>query len=238
MISVGSAFFAWQQVQVAKEQAKIAKESVVVSEKQLQVAKETLDRSNGKIRAQFAFVQSKHNPEVLHRLTRKEEGRDNEVFRLDSLREVVEWGPHVTIQNTGEEVIDGLRTEVAYAHGRAYGFGVKQVVPMPMVLNGASINEVTTFGKLMPKQKAIISLHSLLLDQMMQATSEVYPEKDREGTFKVQVFCRIVGATTYDAIEPKREMTLTFHGKPTVISDRDKCEALCKLPPIVHIATD
>lgn len=177
------------------------------------------------------------DPAVVKRFTKKVEGNGDEVFRMDNPNELMEWNPRLVIQNTGDEIIDGLRVEVTYITGKAYGIGVKQQIPIPFATNEPSTSEITTFGKLLPKQKASIYLHSLLLDQMLQSLFGVYDDKDHEGTFKVRVYCRLAGSSTYDAIGSREDRYAILHWRPTGFSDRDKCEKIRKMQPLVEVSS-
>jgi hypothetical protein len=206
-----------------------------INQRQFEISQRTQDRTSGKIRAQFAFVEEKSDPSSLRPFMRKEVGKENDVFRLDSIDDLLRWQPHVSIRNTGDEIIDSLRIDVRYMFGRKYGFGVEQKMPIPIVANETSSSEIATFGKLMPKQKATINLVPLLLDQMRQSSSEVYPDKDQEGQFMIQVYCRVVGASAHDAMEPRKHMTLGFHWSQAVFADHDKCETILNQQPYVIV---
>jgi|GEM_PF-6361763 len=207
-----------------------------VSDRQAALNQFAQDRASGKIRAHFAFVQMKTTDPALEKLlTKKEVGTDKDILRLDSVDDMLRWGPRVSIKNTGEEIIDALRADVTYIRGRAYGFGVKQIEPHPITLSEPSSAENASFGKLLPQQHAVIFLDSLLLDQMALAQAEFYPDKDREGVFRIEVYCRIVGVTSYDSMEPRKAMQFIFHWRPTVFADEKKCEALLNRQLRVHI---
>lgn len=122
------------------------------------------DRVSGRVRAKFEFVDLNRTDPSLMKPTER-----GEIFRLDNLSEMVQWAPHVTIKNTGDELIDSIKIEVACLIGAAYGPGVEQKHPRPYFINEVTTREMSSFGKFPPGKKASISLLPVLLDQMMQS---------------------------------------------------------------------
>lgn len=238
LISTASLIVATLAYNVNSNQADTNKKQAEINQKQSEINQQNQDRATGVTKAQFDFVDEKPSPESLKPFMRKPEGsplKEDEVLRMDTLNELMTWQPHVTIQNTGTELIDGIRAEVWYDIGHAYGLGVKQAYPIPVQATESTIVDITGFGKLKPKQKAVLAIMPQILNQMMQASTEVYPGKDRCGLFKVKVLCKLVGATTYDSMEPRKEMRFFFHWKNSVFSDREKCEKTSQLRTIVNI---
>src|SRR5207248_992886 len=116
----------------------------------------------------------------------------------------IRWEPHVRIKNTGTDPIDAIKTDIDYLVGAAYGVGVQQLHPVPVVINEVSSHEATTFGKIMPGQTAKIGLAPLLLNQISRLNWQDFADKDHFGIFTVNVYCRLARSTSYDRIDEKR----------------------------------
>ena len=238
LISASALIVSVWSLTVTNRQADINQKQADINQRQADTNQRTQDRATGVTKAQFEFVDSQPKSELLKPFMRIPEGTstpEGEVLRMDTLNELMTWQPHVNIVNTGTELIDGIRAEVWYDIGHAYGPGVKQVYPVPIQATESTIVDISGFGKLKPKQKASVAIMPQILNQMMQASTEVYPGKDRSGLFKVKVLCRLVGATTYDSMEPQKEMRFFFHWKHSVFLDREKCEKVTQLRPIVNL---
>ena len=222
-VSFGSVIFAYRSAKEAAEANTIARAAQ--------------DRATGKVQASFEFTEEKNrDPNRFKEFMRQKDGYDQTVFRIESVDELVRWGPHVRIKNTGTDPIDAIRTEVAYLFGSAYGMGVKQIEPIPIVYNEPTSHEATSFGKLMPGQTAKISLAPLFLGQMSRLKWEDYPDKDHIGIFSVNVSCRLVGSTSYDRIQDKQPLVFTFHWRPAGFkADAKNVKELLELKPSVEI---
>jgi hypothetical protein len=121
--------------------------------------------------------------------------------------------------------------------GRTYGFGVKQKRPLPIVANSTTSRELSSFGKLIPNKTLTIGLAQLLLAQMLEVSSDfsLYPDKDREDNFRIDVYCRIVGATTYDAIEPPKSIQINYHWRQPGFKDEKRNKAIIKMQPVLIV---
>lgn len=114
--------------------------------------------------------------------------------------------------------------------GKAYGPGVKQILPAPYTVNEASTRDLILPSKLLPGKKATISLTSIMLDQMMRVQYKPFPNADRHDFYRVQAFARIIGASTYDSPDPAQSLVFNFHWRPTGFTAQ-KCDAIIKLQP-------
>ena len=188
------------------------------------------DRASGKIQAKFEYIDFHDDPEKMRPFFKKEVGTDKDVFRLDSLDELLRWNPAVKIKNTGDEMIDSIRVDVWFMGGRVYGFGVKQIHPMPMIVNKISSREVSSFGKIRPQRTATIHFLPLLLSQMLQVRSKDFPDKDREDNYRVQVACRLVGAATHDN---SGGLILNLHWKQPGFADEQKCMHVLRMQNVL-----
>jgi hypothetical protein len=145
---------------------------------------------------------------------RKKDGSDQLVFRIESADELMRWSPYVRIKNTGSEPIDAIRTDVHYLFGCAYGVGVQQIEPAPIVVNETSTYEVTTFGKLERGQTATVHIAPLLLNQITRSHLKDFADKDHMGLFSVKLLCRLAGASSYDRMPDEQPEVFTFHWRP------------------------
>jgi len=94
----------------------------------------------------------------------------------------------------------------------AYGTGVRQIEPVPLVINETSSHEATTFGKLEPGRTAKIYVAPLLLNQITRANLKEYPDKDSIGIYTASVYCRLVNASSYDRWPTSSRWCLRFTG--------------------------
>lgn len=194
------------------------------------------DRAAGKVKARFEFVDEKQDPNRFKEFMRKQDGYDQTVFRIESADELLQWSPHITIRNTGTEPIDAIKTDVNYIVGSVYGEGVKQIYPVPIVYNEVSSHEATTFGKLMPGQTAKIGIAPLLMNHISRLKWADFAEKDHFGIFSVNVYCRLVGAGSYDRLEDKKSWVFEFHWRPSGFkSDAKNVKELLELKPTIDI---
>jgi hypothetical protein len=208
VLTVASTYYAYQSAQSA---AKSADEAVAANK----IAQAAQDRAAGKVQARFEFVDDqKRDPERFKEFMRKKDGSDQLVFRIESADELLRWSPYVRIKNTGSEPIDAIKTDVHYDFGAAYGVGVQQIEPAPIVINETSSHEATTFGKLDPGHAARIYVASLLLSQITRLNFRDYADRDHLGMFTVKVYCRLVGASSYDRMPDDQPVALTFHWRP------------------------
>lgn len=205
LISLSSAYFAYRSANESAEANAISRAAQ--------------DRAAGKVQARFEFVDEDRDPIHLKKYMRKQDGYDRDVFRIESVDELIRWGPRVTIKNTGTEPIDAIKADINYVIGSAYGVGVKQLYPVPYVMNEISSHEAVNFGKLMPGKAAQVTLSSLLLRQISRMNWKDYGEKDHHGVFTVEVYCRLVGSTSYDKMEEKRPKVFEFHWRPAGFKD-------------------
>jgi hypothetical protein len=209
LLNVVLAYLTFKSAEFAKKSAREAEEA----NKLAQIAQ---DRAAGKVQATFDFaVETTREPSVLNNLTRKKDGYDEQVLRLESVDELLRWGPYVRVANTGTEPIDAIKIEVNYLIGAAYGTGVQQLYPVPFVLNDVSTHEATAFGKLGPKQTAKVLLNQMILGQIARMNWKDFTEKDHHGIFSVSVFCRLVGSASYDQVANNRQKFLNFHWRRT-----------------------
>jgi hypothetical protein len=200
---------------------------------QLQINRHNQDRASGRIRANFDFDEMGYKaPSFI----KKTEFR-GEIFRLDNIDELIRWQPRLTIKNTGGELIDSIKVQVSWLAGEAYGPGVKQIEPAPFKYNQPCSRELSLPGKLIPHQKATVFLAPMLLDQMLQSRLEQYPDQDRHDIFNVEFYCRIVGATSYDSMEPHKSVKIIFDWKQSWFSDDKKCQEFIAKQPIVNLSS-
>jgi hypothetical protein len=201
LLSLASGVFAYRSANEAAEANSIARAAQ--------------DRTAGKVQAHFEFIEEKdRDPNRFKEFMRKKDGFDQQVFRIDSVDELIRWAPHIRIKNSGIEPIDAIKIDVEFAIGAAYGAGVQQINPTPIVYSQVSSHEATTFGKLMPGQTARIDMASLLLQQISRSNLQEFPEKDHLGIFLVKVYCRLVGSSSYDRMNKDDTLTFTFHWRP------------------------
>lgn len=173
------------------------------------------DRAAGKVKARFELVEEKdRDPNRDKPFLRKKDGYDQQVFRIESVDELSRWGPYVRVKNTGTEPIDAMKIEVGYFAGMAYGQGVNQIDPAPIVYNETLSREATGFGKLMPGQTAKVTLAPLFLHQITNLKWTDFPDNDHMAILTVNVLCRMVGAASYDRVEDKQPLAFTFHWRP------------------------
>lgn len=159
LASLASAIFTgWSGCSTAKSAA----EAVAANK----IAQAALDRTAGKVQAQFEFVDdpNPHDPNRIRPFMRKKDASDQIVFRIESPDDLMRWSPRVFIKNTGSEPIDAIRADVTYFFGSAYGEGVQQIVPPPLIANKVSTFEGNAFGKLAQGQIARIPLMRVLLE--------------------------------------------------------------------------
>lgn len=207
VVSVASAYYSYSSAEAARRSAAEAAEAN-------RIALAAQDRAAGKVEARFEFVDQKRDPSLDKPFTRKKDGFDQQVFRIESVDELLLWSPQVHIRNTGTETIDALKVEIGYLTGGAYGVGVRQIDPPPVVYNDAVSHEVTGFGKLMPGQTARIGVAPLLLAQISRLKWDDYADKDHIGVLTAHVYGRLVGATSYDRNEDRQPVVFTFHWRP------------------------
>jgi hypothetical protein len=188
--------------------AKSAAEAVAANK----IAQAVQDRATGKVQARFEFVDDDNrDPDRFREFMRKKDGADQQVFRIENADELVRWSPSVRIKNTGSEPIDAIKTDVHYELGAAYGIGVQQIDPPPIVINETSSHEFTTFGKLDPGRTARIFVAPLLLNQITRLNLKHYVDKDHLGRFTVRVYCRLAGGPSYDRVSDEQPVFFTFH---------------------------
>lgn len=211
--------------------------SATFAYRQMAINQQNQDRATGKIRANFAFVEVQgYDPDSVKEFIRKQVGTGHDVLRIDDVDELVRWAPFVRIKNTGDEVIDGIRLEVEFLQGRTYGVGVWQVAPYPIIHNDTSARDVSSFGKLLPNHTASCFVAPMLLEQMLQTRQlGPFPDADREDYFRIRVYCRLVGQSTYDAIEPQASVMLRFDWRQSGFEDETKCKLVTKQPPKVIV---
>ncbi len=179
------------------------------------IAQAAQDRATGRIQARYEFVvEPTPHPDRSKEFLRKREGSDQMILRIESADELMRWSPYVRIKNTGTEPIDAIKTDVHYDLGAAYGAGVRQIEPAPMVINETSTYEATAFGKLEPGHSARIFVAPLLLNQITRLNLKEYADKDHFGMFTVRVYCRLVGASSYDRMPDEKWVALMFHWRP------------------------
>ena len=201
------------------------------------IARAAQDRASGKVQARFGFVENiNRDPKKFKEFMRKKDGYDEEVFRIESADELIRWAPNVRIKNVGTEPIDAIKTDVHYMTGNAYGVGVRQIEPEPLVYNEKSSDEAATFGKLMPGKTARIDLSPLLLAQISRLKWQDYPDKDHYGIFNIRVLCRLVGASSYDRMEDDSPMPVHFHWRPAGFkSDAKNVKELMEIKPAIKL---
>ncbi len=223
-------YFAFSSAESSKKSAKEATESNKIS----QAAQ---DRGAGKVQARFEFLEDKNRDQTrLKDFVRKKDGYEQQVLRIESVDELIRWGPNVRIKNTGTEPIDAIKTEVNYVLGSAYGAGVEQIYPPPIIVNEVSSNEASSFGKLMLGESARIDLAPLLLHQISRLNWQDFAEKDHQGIFTVSVYSRLVGSASYDRMEPNRPKVLEFHWRPAGFkNDAKHVKELLDIKPSVKI---
>lgn len=223
VVSLASAYFAYRSANEAKEANKIARTS--------------LDRTAGRVQARFEFVDEKNrDPERDKPFLRKKDGYDQQVFRIESADEMLRWGPYVRIKNTGTEPIDAIKISVNYEFSAAYGKGVQQIYPAPIIFSEEGSHEFTTFGKLMPEQIAKISIAPLLALQISKLKWPEYTDKDQTGVFTVNAHCRLVGSSSYDRIDDSQRMVFNFHWRPAGFANNAKgIKELLEIKPWIKI---
>lgn len=231
---IGTAVAVWSAVSSHR--------AVGVAEDANRIAQQSQDRAAGKVTAKFEVVGDKnHDQDAIKDLIRKKDGYDELVLRFESVDELVRWGPHVRVKNTGTEPIDAIKVEIYQERGVAYGKGVFQIYPPPQIHNEASSHEATGFGKLMPNQTAKVLLNQLVLQQLALSKWKDFPDRDHEGTFSVRVWCRLVGSTSYDQVENNKPKYLVFHWRPSgFLPDAKNVKEALDVKPAVRIesATD
>lgn len=216
---------------IAYQQWTISAEQLAMNKIKEEREKFKEERATGRVKAKFEFARTDmYEPAVLKSFIRKKEGFDEWVFRLDKLDDLLRWGPSVAVKNTGTEVIDGIRLEIHLVGGRAYGKGVEQKQPPPIIVTELDVAETTSFGKLMPQNTAKITITPTLLQQMMHSRVSFYPDNDHESYYFAQVACRIVGGSTYDRMEPENFVKLNFDWKPTGFKDDTRLPDVLKMP--------
>jgi hypothetical protein len=191
----------------------------------------------GKTQASFELVEeTNRDPARFKEFMRPKEGTDELVFRIESADELMRWGPYVRVKNTGTGPIDAIRIDVHYSYGSAYGIGVKQIEPIPLIVNDNSSHEATSFGKLMPGQTVRIALAPILVNQISRLHWTDYADKDHMGIFTIRAYCRLVGATSYDRAPDEQTEVLTFHWRPAGLRpDAKHVKELLAIKPEVKI---
>ena len=198
---------------------------------------EALDRAAGKVSAKFRLVKDPNRDANLPKeYMRPKVGSGEMVLRLESPDELVRWDPRVRVTNVGGEPIDAVQIEVRHAFGGAYGYGVQQITPLPVIYDDSASYESTRFGKLMPGQTATLVLAPLLLAHMTRDWVPEYADQDRFGVFRVSAKCRMVGVSSYDLAEDREPVTLQFHWRPAGFKpDSKHLKDALKMEPYVII---
>jgi archaellum component FlaG (FlaF/FlaG flagellin family) len=195
------------------------------------------DRENGKIRAKFELVDEPQvDPKMKAFFMRQKDGFKEDVFRMDTVGDMITWGPTLTIKNTGTEVIDGIRLEAKYVQGQAYGKDVVQILPPPRMTNDHTTFEILNFGKIEPGQTATVYVVGLLADQMDQLDPEYFADKDHEGWFGIRILCKIAGGPSYDQMASDKPKVFNFHWRPSGFKkDSKRFRDLVKTKPSARV---
>ncbi|WP_439622517.1 hypothetical protein [Gemmata sp.] len=198
------------------------------------------DRGSGKVQALFDIVSDNlGKPATPSRFIRKKDGYEENVFRVESVDELMAWSPRVRIKNTGSEPIDVIKVDVTHLECEKYGVGVKQIFPLPRYFYDSTNYELTSFGKLMPGQLADIVFTPLVLSLMTRHDWKDFPDKDRKSTCRVEVLCRLVGSQSYDQMPRDKLRLVEFHWRPAGFEQNAKYVKEClEIKPHVVISDD
>jgi hypothetical protein len=88
----------------------------------------------------------------------------------------------------------------------------------------------------MAGQTARISVAPLLADQISRLKLRDFAEKDHFGVFTVNVYCRLVGSSSYDRMDEKDLTAFRFHWRPAGFKQAAKnMKELLEIKPSVTV---
>jgi hypothetical protein len=229
LLSVAFMALAWKE---AREQRVIMAEGQDLNQK-------IFDRAAGKVQARLRFEDYKPRLEELPE-ARKIRGKEHfEAVRVKSLDDLIDLNPRISVRNVGSEPIDVLRVETQFTVG-GWSCGedtFRLVEGGPWMLKEAEQEDHPLTKKLLPGQRADVSIAHGLVAQMLAAQMPSQLGQEHLGRFHVKCYARLVGASAFDEAERSATLRLVLHWVPAQLPP-DKCKHfLANFKPAVDLNT-
>jgi hypothetical protein len=205
--------------------------------RQTVVSEKTYDRASGQIVAKLKMVGIRPNDRDIPSAYRTKGDLFHNEVHFNDLDQILAVNPTIVVENNGSEPIDALRVEVQETDGMIDGRDLPAelaTAKTPWVTRQSEVAEYPLNEKLTRGMKASVTIVPGLIGQMSQSQAkDGRNTRDHFGRFKVTVFGRIVGGTTYDRTDV--EMGVQFVWMPKGFPE-DKCKNIVEtMKPRVEV---